>query len=161
MVLELGNSRLLILLSAKQLLDLSQVAIDGEVLPGQLLDDLVLALDVLAQAVVFFFNGSLLFKDLHELLLNDLLLLCHLRVRRFDFLLHLLTVLAAELKLLLELEDVARARFDSSNVLFLSLELCAQCLHLSVAALNLTLEKLLVELRLSQLLLELAVLANE
>ena len=123
MVLELGNSRLLILLSAKQLLDLSQVAIDGEVLPGQLLDDLVLALDVLAQAVVFFFNGSLLFKDLHELLLNDLLLLCHLRVRRFDFLLHLLTVLAAELKLLLELEDVARARFDSSNVLFLGLEL--------------------------------------
>ena len=160
-MLELGNSRLLILLSAKQLLDLSQVAIDGEVLPGQLLDDLVLALDVLAQAVVFFFNGGLLLKDLHKLLLNDLLLLCHLRVRRFDFLLHLLTVLAAELELLLELEDVARARFDSSNVLFLSLELCAQCLHLSVVALNLTLEKLLVELRLSQLLLELAVLANE
>ena len=160
-MLELGNSRLLILLSAKQLLDLSQVAIDGEVLPGQLLDDLVLALDVLAQAVVFFFNGSLLFKDLHELLLNDLLLLCHLRVRRFDFLLHLLTVLAAELKLLLELEDVARARFDSCNVLFLGLELSTQCLHLSVVALNLTLEKLLVELRLSQLLLELAVLANE
>ena len=161
MVLELGNSRLLILLSAKQLLDLSQVAIDGEVLPGQLLDDLVLALDVLAQAVVFFFNGSLLLKDLHKLLLNDLLLLCHLRVRRFDFLLHLLTVLAAELKLLLELEDVARARFDSCNVLFLGLELSTQCLHLSVVALNLTLEKLLVELRLSQLLLELAVLTNE
>ena len=160
-MLELGNSRLLILLSAKQLLDLSQVAIDGEVLPGQLLDDLVLALDILAQAVVFLFNGSLLFKDLHELLLNDLLLLCHLRVRRFDFLLHLLTVLAAELKLLLELEDVARARFDSCNVLFLGLELSTQCLHLSVVALNLTLEKLLVELRLSQLLLELAVLANE
>ena len=160
-MLELSNSRLLILLSAKQLLDLSQVAIDGEVLPSQLLNDLVLALDVLAQAVVFFFNGSLLFKDLHKLLLNDLLLLCHLRVRRFDFLLHLLTVLAAELELLLELKDVARARFDSSNVLFLSLELSAQCLHLGVVALNLTLEKLLVELRLSQLLLELTVLANE
>ena len=131
-MLKLGNSRLLILLSAKQLLDLSQVAIDGEVLPGQLLDDLVLALDVLAQAVVFLFNGSLLFKDLHELLLNDLLLLCHLRVRRFDFLLHLLTVLATELELLLKFEDVTGARFYSSNVLFLSLELSTQCLHLSV-----------------------------
>ena len=160
-MLKLGNSRLLIFLSAKQLLDLSQVAIDGEVLPGQLLDDLVLALDVLAQAVVFLFNGSFLFKDLHELLLNDLLLLCHLRVRRFDFLLHLLTVLATELELLLKFEDVTGARFYSSNVLFLGLELSTQCLHLSVVALNLTLEKLLVELRLSQLLLELAVLTNE
>ena len=86
---------------------MSKVAIDREVLPGQLLDDLVLALDVLAQAVVFFFNGSLLLKDLDELLFNDLLLLCHLGVSGFDFLLHLLAVLAAELKLLLEFEDVA------------------------------------------------------
>ena len=136
----------MILLSAKQLLDLSKVAIDREVLPGQLLDDLVLALDVLAQAVVFFFNGSLLLKDLDELLFNDLLLLCHLGVSGFDFLLHLLAVLAAELKLLLEFEDVARARFDSSNVLLFGLELSAQRLHLCVVALDLTFEKLLVEL---------------
>ena len=77
-MLELEDSRLLVFLSAEQLLNLSKVAINREVLSGQLLDDLVLALDVLAQAVVFLFNSGLFFQDLHELLLNDLLLLCHL-----------------------------------------------------------------------------------
>ena len=78
----------------------------------------------------------------------------------FNFLLHLLTVQAAELELFFELEDVARARFDSSNVLLFGLELSAQGLHFGVVALNLALEKLLVEFCPCQLLFELTVLAN-
>ena len=88
-------------------MDLCQVAVDGQVLSCQLLDDLVLALDVLAQAVVFVLDGGLLFENFDEFLLNYFLLLEHLSVCGIHLFLHLFVVLSAELELLFELEDVA------------------------------------------------------
>jgi len=105
--LELGYARLHVLLRAQKLLHLRQVAVDGEVLPRQLLDDLILTLDVLAQAVVFLFHRGLLLENLDQFVFNDVLLLQHLGVRLADLGLHLLVVLAAELQLLPQLEDVA------------------------------------------------------
>ena len=158
--LKLRDASLLIFLRAQKLLDLGQVAVDCQVFPRQLLDDLVLALDVLTKAVVFLFNSGLLLEDLDELILNDLLLLLHLFVCGIHFGLHQLVVLATEPQLLFELEDVAGAGFDARNVLLLGLELGSKRLQFRVIALDLALKQILLELGPGQLLLELAVLAD-
>ena len=143
------------------MLNLSQVAINGEVLTRQLFYDLILALDVLAKAVVFILHGGLFLQNFNEFFLDNFLLLHHLSVRGIDFLLHLLAMLTAELELFLELEDVARTGFDAHHVFFLSLKLGAQRLHLRVVALHLALEQLLLEFSVGQLLFQLTVLADE
>lgn len=105
--LELCDARLHVLLRAQKLLHLRQVAVDSEILTRQLLDDLILTLDVLAQAVVFLLDRGLLLEDFDEFVFNDVLLLHHLGVRLAHLGLHLLVVLTAELQLLLQLEDIA------------------------------------------------------
>ena len=142
--LKLVDTRLLVLLRAEKLLDLGQVAVDGEVFPGQLFDDFILALNVLAETVVLLFDSSLFFENLDELILNDLLLLDHFNTCGFDLLTHLLVVLATELQLFLEFNQVAGAGLDSSNMLLLRLQLSSQSLHLGVISLHLTLKELLL-----------------
>ena len=95
---------MLVLLRAEKLLDLGQVAVDGEVFPGQLFDDFILALNVLAETVVLLFDSSLFFENLDKLILNNLLLLGHFNTCGFDLFTHLLVVLAAELQLLFEFD---------------------------------------------------------
>ena len=135
---------MLVLLRAEKLLDLGQVAVNGEVLSGQLFDDFILALNVLAKAVILLFDGGLFFENLDELILNDLLLLGHFGVCGFNLLIHLLVVLAAELQLFFEFDQVAGAGLNSSYMLLLGLQISSQSLHLGVISLHLTLKELLL-----------------
>ena len=60
--LKLHDPSFLVFLRAQELLDLSQVGVDSEILPGQLLNDLILILNVFTEAIVLLFDSCLLFK---------------------------------------------------------------------------------------------------
>ena len=140
---------------------MSEVAVDAEVLSGQLLDDLVLTLDVEQQGFVLLLYGLFLLKELGKTILDFLLLLLHLCVGLSDSCSHLSVMTLAEGELFLEFDQVARACLDASNVLLLGLELDLQTLHLIVVAFNLRLEDLLLVLVLGKLLFQLKVLGDK
>ena len=140
---------------------MSEVAVDAEVLSGQLLDDLVLTLDVEQQGFVLLLDGLFLLKELGKTVLDFLLLLLHLCVGLSDSCSHLSVMTLAEGELFLEFDQVARACLDASNVLLLGLELDLQTLHLIVVAFNLRLEDLLLVLVLGKLLFQLKVLGDK
>ena len=126
-----------------------------------MLDDLVFALDVLKQRLVLVFDSELLFEKLGEFVLNDLLLLSHVLVDLLDAHRDLSIVSFTEFQLFFNLEGVTRAGLDSLDAPFLGLKLSLKGLHIRVVALNLSLEHVLLEAALGDLLLELAVLRDQ
>ena len=92
---------------------MSQIAIHGQIFPSQLLDDLVLALDVLREVLVLLLDVLFLLEQLLQLAVNDLLLLLHRIVSFVHFLCKLSVLLLTEVKLLLELKSITRAGFQT------------------------------------------------
>ena len=74
LVLHLTDARLLVLLGAKQLLNLSEAAIDAQVFSRELLDNLIFVADIVVQAPILIFNSSFVFKEFCKSVLNIFLL---------------------------------------------------------------------------------------
>jgi len=57
-----GNASLLVLLRAQELLNLRKVAVDSQIFPRQLLDDLIFALDVLQESLVLILDRQFILE---------------------------------------------------------------------------------------------------
>lgn len=126
-----------------------------------MLDDLILALNIVQEGFAFIFNGKFIVKKLRQLLIDDTLLLHHGVGDFRDMLSHLSIVLFAEGEFSLQLESVSRAGLDSFNMLLLCLKLSLQGLHICMMALDFSLEHVLLKGALCNVLLELTVLRDQ
>ena len=86
---------------------MSKIAIHSQVLSSELFDDLIFALYVLQECLVFVLYGQLLFQTLGQFFLDNALLLSHALVDLRDAHGHLSIVLFAESELFFDLESVS------------------------------------------------------